>query len=127
MVRWTYKPEDYENLLKEYGKGEGVLAFAENKRYTNFQLAKIYALILNDKEIRVVWLNLNLEKKEMTVIPLDGMEKFKVTGRGTKHIKIKTADKKFNLLVHSGLTKIRPYQQKFMEHLMEAYDKYQVG
>lgn len=117
MVRWTYQPEDLERLKKEFGSEDSLIAFAENKRYTRYQLMKIYALILDKRELKVIQLTLNLEKKKIDTVPLAGLETFKVSGRGTKTLKIKSPETKYCFLIRPLTKKVRPYQEKFNQQL----------
>lgn len=66
-MRWTYRLDDFNRLFDECGDGTGRLGFTmEEETLVN------YGLILNEKELRFIWLDRNLKKKDMLTLPLRG-------------------------------------------------------
>lgn len=97
-MRWIVRPEDLERINTEYGNEKSIAGLAEKKRYTRYSIPKLYAVLLDKKEIRLIQLDLNLQKKNIDVISLKGIEELEVKGSISKTVIIKTIDKTYRLI-----------------------------
>lgn len=115
------KPEDLNRLNKEYGSEKSIVGLAEKKRYTRYSIPKLYAVLLDKKELRLVQLDLNLQKKDIDAISIKGIEELKVKGSISKTVKIKTAEQTYRLIFRDKTVakSIKPQQTAIITELEE--------
>lgn len=80
-------------------------------------IPKIYAVLLNDSELKLVQLNTNMEVKNVDTISIDSIEAIKISGTVVKKVVVTTKDTTVKLAVKTLAVGIQKAQKEMIEKL----------
>ncbi|WP_225744220.1 hypothetical protein [Marinilactibacillus sp. Marseille-P9653] len=110
--------KDFLNEMKEkYGNDTAVSGYAEQSKLLSIPMPKFYIVVLDETNLTLVQLNFKLEEKVATVIPIESIDSFNLSGLYMKKVVFKTGDQTYKLVIRPTLIGIKEHQTVLIRKL----------
>ncbi len=116
-MRWVIKQEDLDRVKEEHGNAQSIVGYADKHKLLTIPIPKMYAILLDDNELKLVQLNMNMEVKNIDTIPISSIEAIKISGAVVKKVVVTTKDTKVKLAVKTLAVGIQKAQKEMIEKL----------
>ncbi|GAA3025717.1 hypothetical protein [Tetragenococcus solitarius] len=116
-MRWVIKQTDLDRIKEEHGSAQSTVGYADEHKLLNIPIPKMYAVLVDDNELKLIQLNMNMEVKNIDTIPVSSIEAIKISGAIIKKVVVTTNGTKIKLAVKTLAVGIQNAQKEMLTKL----------
>ncbi|WP_208558729.1 hypothetical protein [Marinilactibacillus kalidii] len=106
-----------EEIMGQYSNGRAFCGYAEQSKIIAIPIPKFYVIVLDHTTLTLVQLDLKIQEKAVTVIPIESIEQLDISGLYFKKIVLKTNHQTYKLIIRPYIIGIKEYQRNLISAL----------
>lgn len=114
-MRWVIKQNDLDQMKAKHGSPDSVVGYADEFKILAIPVPKMYVVIIDDRQIKLIQLTMNMEEKNIETIPISSVQEVKVSGVAVKKVVLTTPTGKVKLSVKPLAVGIQDSQKALLD------------
>lgn len=116
-MRWVIKQRDLDSVKEKHGNAQSIVGYADEHKLLTIPIPKMYAVLVDDNDLKLIQLDMNMEVKNVDTIPISSIDAIKISGAVVKKVVVSTNGTKIKLAVKTLAVGIQNAQKELLEKL----------